>query len=181
MIFHPTPLNGSFLIEPKAFRDERGSFERYYCRKDFEEIGHNKDWVQLNHSVTNHPGTIRGMHFQVAPYREIKLVKCIKGNVFDVIVDLRKNSETYLQWFGAELSEENHLMMYIPEGFAHGFQALTDDCHLIYHHSEYYVPGAESGLRYDDPKLKIEWPLALTVISDRDRQHSMIDENFKGI
>ena len=181
MIFHPTPLKDSFLIEPKPFSDERGSFERYYCRKDFEKIGHHKDWVQLNHSVTNVEGTIRGMHFQIAPFREIKLVKCIKGKVYDVIVDLRKDSATFLQYFGAELSKDNHMMMYIPEGFAHGFQTLSPDCHLIYHHSEYYVPGAESGLRYNDPELKIEWPLPLSIISERDLGHVFIDENFKGI
>lgn len=168
-------------MEPEALRDERGLFERYYCRKDFEKIGHHKDWVQLNHSITLSKAAVRGMHFQVAPYSEIKMVKCVKGKIFDVIVDIRQGSETFLKWFGAELSESNHHMMYIPEGFAHGFQTLEDDCHLIYHHSEYYVPGAESGLRFDDPVLAINWPLVVSVISERDRNHRLIDNNFKGI
>ena len=181
MIFHLTPMQGAYIIDPEPFRDERGSFERYYCRREFLQIGHDKDWVQLNHSVTDHKGTIRGMHFQVKPFSEIKLVKCIKGKVFDVIVDLRKESQTFLQWYGVELSEENHRMIYIPEGFAHGFQTLDGDCHLVYHHSEYYMPGSESGLRYNDPRLKIEWPLPVSVISERDKAHQVIDENFKGV
>jgi dTDP-4-dehydrorhamnose 3,5-epimerase len=181
MIFHKTSLSNAFLIAPEPRTDERGSFERYYCRKDFEKIGHQKDWVQLNHSITRSKGSIRGMHFQLPPFREIKLVKCVKGKVFDVIVDLRKDSPTFLHHFGAELSEQNHLMMYIPEGFAHGFQTLEEDCHLIYHHSEYFTPGAESGLRYNDPALEIQWPLPVSVISERDRQHTLIDDHFKGI
>ena len=181
MIFHPTSLSGAYVIEPEPFRDERGLFERYYCQNDFEKIGHKKNWVQLNHSITKAEGTIRGMHFQVAPFREIKLVKCVKGRVYDVIIDLRKNSETFLQYFGSELSEENHRMMYIPEGFAHGFQTLSAECHLIYHHSEFYVPGAEAGLRFDDPGLKIKWPVPAGIVSERDLSHPLIDENFKGI
>ena len=109
------------------------------------------------------------------------MVKCIRGRIFDVIVDLRRNSQTFLQWFGFELTEENHMMMYIPEGFAHGFQALSDNCHLIYHHSEYYIPDAESGLRYNDPLLNIDWPIKAGMISPRDLAHELIDKNFKGI
>jgi dTDP-4-dehydrorhamnose 3,5-epimerase len=181
MIFQPTSLENAFLVAPEPFNDERGSFERYYCRKDFEQIGHQKDWVQLNHSVTHTKGSIRGLHFQLPPFREIKLVKCVKGKVYDVIVDMRKDSTTFLQHFGAELSEQNHLMMYIPEGFAHGFQTLENECHLIYHHSEYYMPGAESGFRFNDPVLNIQWPLPVSIISGRDRNHKLIDDHFKGI
>jgi dTDP-4-dehydrorhamnose 3,5-epimerase len=181
MIFNPTFLAGSFIIEPKVFADDRGWFARYYCKNDFREIGHNKEWVQLNQSVTNEKGTIRGMHFQKEPFREIKMVKCIDGAVYDVIIDLRKNSSTFLKWFGTELSAKNKKMFYIPEGFAHGFQCLEDNCGLIYHHSEFYTPSAEAGIRYDDPLVKIDWPLTVTMLSPRDESHPYLDENFKGI
>lgn len=181
MIFSPTTLNGSYIIELEQFSDTRGWFARYYCKKEFRKIGQEKEWVQMNHSFTAAKGTIRGMHYQVAPYREIKMIRCIAGAVFDVIVDLRKNAPTFLQWFGAELSAQNKRMMYIPEGFAHGFQSLSDDAELLYHHSEYYTPGAEGGIKYDDPRIKIGWPLPLRVISDRDSAHPHIDNNFKGI
>ena len=181
MKFIPTPLNGSYIIEGEPFTDERGWFARYYCRNEFEEIGHNKEWVQLNHSVSYKKGTIRGMHFQKQPFAEIKMVKCIAGRIYDVIIDLRKDSETFLQWFGTELSAQNKKMLYIPEGFAHGFQCLMDNCELIYHHSEFYKPEAETGIRFDDPQVKIEWPLSMTIISPRDKQHPWLDKNFKGI
>lgn len=128
----------------------------------------------MNHSYTALKGTLRGMHFQQPPYAEIKLVRCIAGAAFDVIVDLRENSATYLQWFGAEISASNKQMLYIPEGFAHGFQALTDDVELVYCHSEFYTPAAESGVRYNDPKLRIQWPLKAVEISERDLQHPLL-------
>ena len=181
MIFNPTPFAGSYIIdlEPKA--DERGWFARYYCKDEFQKIGHTKEWVQMNHSVTNKKGSIRGMHFQVHPFREIKMLRCIAGSVYDVIIDLRKNSNTFLKWIGVELSSENKKMLYIPEGFAHGFQCLEDNCELIYHHSEFYKPGAEAGIRYNDPLVNIEWPLPAIIISSRDEQHPYLSENFKGI
>lgn len=135
----------------------------------------------MNHSFSTHKGTIRGMHYQVAPYKEIKMIKCIAGAVFDVIIDLRTGSPTFLRWFGVELSAQNRKMIYIPEGFAHGFQSLSDDAELLYHHSAYYTPGAEGGIRYDDPVIKIEWPLPLSIISGRDSTHPYIDNNYKGI
>lgn len=181
MIFSPTPLTGSFIIEPKVFTDDRGWFARFYCKNDFKEIGHDKEWVQLNHSVTNKKGTVRGMHFQLDPFREIKMVKCIAGAVYDVIIDLRRDSSTFLKWFGVELSAGNKKMLYIPEGFAHGFQCLEADCELIYHHSEFYAPNSEGGIRYDDPMIKIKWPLPVTMLSPRDESHLPLDENFKGI
>ena len=181
MIFSQTFLAGSFLIEPNVFTDDRGWFARFYCKNDFKEIGHDKEWVQLNHSVTDKKGTIRGMHFQIEPFREIKMVKCIAGAVYDVIIDLRRDSSTFLKWFGAELSAKNKKMLYIPEGFAHGFQCLGDNCELIYHHSAFYIPGAEGGIRYDDPMIKIKWPLPVTLLSPRDATHPYLDENFKGI
>ena len=181
MIFNPTFLTGSFIIEPNVLMDERGWFARFYCKNDFKEIGHDKEWVQLNHSATNKKGAIRGMHFQKEPFREIKMVKCIAGAVYDVIIDLRRDSSTFLKWFGTELSAKNKKMFYIPEGFAHGFQCLEDNCELIYHHSEFYTPAAEAGIKYDDPMIQIDWPQAITVLSPRDESHPYLDENFKGI
>lgn len=181
MIFTETILKGSYVIELNAFTDERGWFARTYCKKEFNAIGHHDEWVQMNHSVTKNKGAIRGMHFQLPPFSEIKLVRCIAGTVYDVVVDLRKNSATFLQWFGVELSAQNKKMIYIPAGFAHGFQTLSNDCELIYHHSQFYTAGAEGGIKYNDPGLNINWPLVVTNISERDNQHSLLDENFKGI
>jgi len=181
MIFTPAKLGGSYVIDVNPFIDERGWFARYYCKNEFQEIGYNKEWVQLNHSYTKKKGTIRGMHFQKQPFREIKLVKCIAGSIYDVIIDLRTGSSTFLHWFGIELSATNQKMLYIPEGFAHGFQCLEDDCELIYHHSEFYKPEAEAGIRFDDPKIKIQWPLPVFILSPRDENHTYLDENFKGI
>lgn len=181
MIFEPTPLKGSYVIQLKPFRDERGWFVRTYCKNEFVEIGHHSEWVQMNHSFTAKKGTIRGMHYQVPPYGEIKMVRCVKGKVFDVIVDIREGSSTYLQWFGVELSKAKMNMLYIPEGFAHGFQTMTNDCELIYHHSGFYIPDVEGGIKYNDSNINIKWPLEVTMISERDRHHPALNENFKGI
>jgi dTDP-4-dehydrorhamnose 3,5-epimerase len=181
MIFTPTGLPGSYIIEPVPFSDERGWFARTYCKNEFAQIGHEAEWVQLNHSFTRQKGTTRGMHYQLPPFSEIKLVRCIAGAVLDVIIDIRKDSAHFLQWVAVELSAANKKMMYIPAGFAHGFQALTDDCELLYHHSQFYTPGMEGGLHHADPKLNISWALPLTNISDRDAQHPFLDENFKGV
>jgi dTDP-4-dehydrorhamnose 3,5-epimerase len=181
MTFTPTPLHGSFLVSILPHGDSRGWFARTWCKKEFDVIGHNKEWVQLNHSFTARIGTIRGMNYQLAPFSEIKMVRCIAGSVYDVIVDVRKNSPSYLQWFGAELSASNKQMMYIPEGFAHGFQTLTDDVELLYHHSAFYTPEAEAGILHSDPALNIVWPLPLADISDRDRFLPTIDKNFKAL
>jgi dTDP-4-dehydrorhamnose 3,5-epimerase len=181
MIFRETILKDSFLIDLDIFEDERGWFGRTFCKNEFEKIGHTKEWVQLNHSFTKQKGALRGMHFQIPPFSEIKMVRCIAGAVYDVIVDLRKDSSTFLQSFGVELSASNKKMIYIPEGFAHGFQTLSDDCELIYHHSQFYEPNVESGLKYDDPKLNIHWPLVVKNISVRDQQHDFLKDNFIGI
>lgn len=181
MIFKPTPLDGSFTVELEPRGDSRGWFARTYCEKEFDQIGHSQKWVQMNHSYTAQKGTIRGMHYQVPPYGEIKLVRCIAGAVFDVVVDIRKDSPTFLQWFGTELSADNKAMMYIPEGFAHGFQTLTENCELIYCHSNFYTPGVEGGLRYNDPALNIKWVSEGKNISDRDQQHPFITKDFIGI
>jgi dTDP-4-dehydrorhamnose 3,5-epimerase len=181
MNFTETPLKGSYIITPQQFSDNRGWFYRTYCKKEFAAIGHSKEWVQMNHSFTKHKGTIRGMHFQHPPSCEIKLVRCVAGAIVDIIVDIRRDSPTYLQHFSIELTAENHHMLYIPEGFAHGFQTLQDDTTLLYLHSEFYTPGTEGGLRYNDPVLNIHWPLPVSIISNRDSNHPLIDKNFKGI
>ena len=181
MIFHQTKLQGAYIIDLEPFRDERGLFARSFCQKEFSQIGHHKAFVQYNHSKNTQRGTLRGLHYQTPPYTEIKLVRCIKGRIFDVLVDLRKNSVTYLQHIAVHLSEENMRMIYIPEGFAHGFQTLEDNTELLYHHSAFYHPEAERGLRYDDPVLRIEWPLHPSVLSEKDQNHSFLDTSFSGV
>jgi dTDP-4-dehydrorhamnose 3,5-epimerase len=181
MIFTETPLKGSYVIGLEPFTDDRGWFARYYDKDEFKKIGHDKEWLQMNHSFTNKKGSIRGMHYQLPPFREIKMVRCIAGAVYDVIVDIRKDSGTFLNWYGVELSADNKNILYIPEGFAHGFQCITDNCELLYHHSEVYKPGAERGIKYDDSIINIEWPLPVSIISERDINHPSIDKSFKGI
>ena len=181
MIFKETPLKGSYEINLEPHIDERGWFARTFCKDEFKSIGHIKEWVQLNHSYTKQKGTIRGMHYQKPPNGEIKLVRCIAGAVFDVIIDLRKNSPTFLKYFGIELSSANKKMIYIPEGFAHGFQTLTDECELIYHHTQTYTPNAEGGIKYNETKIAINWPLTVLHISERDKTHAFLNTNFKGI
>lgn len=181
MKFTETPLRGSYIIDLEPFSDERGWFARTYCKNEFSQIGHFKEWVQLNHSVTNRGGSIRGMHFQFPPHTEIKMVRCIAGSIYDVIIDLREGSSTFLQWVGTELSAANRRMLYIPEGFAHGFQTLADNCELIYHHTSFYMPGSEGGIRFDDKRINIQWPEKITDISTRDSQHPYLDDSFTGI
>jgi dTDP-4-dehydrorhamnose 3,5-epimerase len=181
MTFFQTPLLGSYVINLSSYSDERGWFARTYCENEFAEIGHGARWVQMNHSYTTKKGTVRGMHYQLPPYLEIKMVRCVRGKVFDVIIDIRRSSDTFLQWFGVELSPAAMNMLYIPEGFAHGFQTLADDSELLYHHSEFYTPNAEGGIRFDDPSVNIKWPLEVTSVSERDRNHPLLKKEFKGI
>ena len=181
MIFTEITLKGSYTIDLDVFTDDRGWFARTFCKKEFELIGHDKEWVQMNHSFTIKKGSIRGMHFQLPPFSEIKMVRCISGAVYDVIIDLRKDSATFLQWAAIELSATNKKMIYIPEGFAHGFQTLTDNCELIYHHSQFYTPGVEAGIQYNDQLINIKWPLPLTNISTKDNHYPLLNINFKGI
>lgn len=169
MIFTPTPIEGVFVISPEARSDERGFFARIFCAEEFAKYGLNSQWVQMNNSFTTQKGTIRGLHFQRAPSAEVKLVRCIRGIVWDVVVDLRSDSPTFGKWYAAELSAENRAMMYVPEGVAHGFQSLTDDSELLYMVSAAYSPMCEGGLRFDDPTVGITWPLSVSVLSDRDR------------
>jgi dTDP-4-dehydrorhamnose 3,5-epimerase len=181
MKFVEAPLAGAYVIELEPFLDERGLFARTFCQKEFARIGFHKQIVQINHSVTRQKGTIRGMHYQLPPACEIKIIRCVQGTVFDVMVDLRTGSPTFMQWYGVELSKDNMRMVYIPEGFAHGFQTLTDNAELIYHHSAFYSPEYEHGLRCDDPALVINWPLPGGAISPKDQSYPLIDNNFKGI
>jgi len=181
MKFIPTPLNGLYVIEIEPISDSRGWFARTFCKNEFEAIGHSKEWVQMNHTYTVKKGTIRGMHFQLPPHEEIKMVRCIAGVVYDVVIDIRKESATFLQWFGMEISATNKKIIYIPGGFAHGFQTLTDNCELVYNHSAFYAPGVEAGIRYDDPEINIQWPLPVSDISQRDSAHPLLNKSFKGI
>lgn len=169
MIFTETNLSGSYLIELKELADDRGFFARSWCQKEFEQHGLVSRVVQANLSFNRKKGTMRGMHYQVAPYEETKLVRCTRGAIYDVIVDLRSGSPTYRQWIGAELTADNRRMLFVPEGFAHGFQTLIDEAEVTYQVSQFYTPGAERGARYDDPTFGIEWPLPVKVISEKDR------------
>ncbi len=181
MIFNPTNLNGSFTIDVEPFRDSRGFFTRTFCENEFAAQGLVKHFVQANHSGTEGKGVIRGMHFQHAAFCEVKLVKCIQGAIFDVIVDVRAGSPTFLQWFGAELSAENKRMMYVPAGFAHGFQSLSDYSEITYMVSAFYNKESEGGIRYDDPAVNIAWPLPVSLVSDKDLAIPVIDANFKSV
>lgn len=175
------PIPGVKLIKTKPIKDDRGFFERVLCVKEFEKIGLNKKIVNINHSKTKDIGTIRGMHFQYQPATEIKIVKCITGSIYDVIVDIRENSPTFLQHFGVELNDKNNLILYIPEGFAHGFQTLEEDSEIIYFVTNYYSKELESGLNPFDEKLNIKWPIKCTNISDKDKKTKMLDEFFIGL
>lgn len=176
-----TPLIGTYLIHRKKIGDSRGFLSRFFCREEFESIGFKKSIYQINHTFTNKKGSVRGLHFQYPPYAETKIVSCISGEIFDVAVDLRKNSPTFLQWYGVVLSKENQTSFLIPEGFAHGFQALTNCCELIYLHTAPYVKNFESGLNILDPVIDIKWPLPIRDLSERDKKHNFIDHNYEGI
>jgi dTDP-4-dehydrorhamnose 3,5-epimerase len=181
MKFTETKLQGAFIVTPDLIEDERGFFARTFCRREFGKHGLNPNLVQANISFNKEKGTIRGMHYQAKPHAEVKLIRCTAGTVYDVIVDLRPESPTFLHWLAEELSACNYRMFYIPEGFAHGFQTLTDNAELVYHHSEFYSPDYARGLRCNDPFLGIVWPLPVGVVSSRDQNYDLIDANFKGI
>ena len=181
MKINDTPLQDVFIIEPEPFKDDRGLFARVFCQQELQHILHNKNIVQINHSLTRQKGAIRGMHFQYSPMAETKVVKCLRGSVFDVIIDLRNGSFTFLKWHGEILSGENMKMMYVPEGCAHGFQTLEENSELLYFHTEFYSPEHESGVRYDDPMINISWPLEVTDVSEKDRNYPLLDEEFSGI
>jgi dTDP-4-dehydrorhamnose 3,5-epimerase len=179
--FNPLLIKGLMTIDRSLLEDDRGFLTRFFCAKEFESIGFPASVAQMNYTLTKQSGSIRGMHYQRPPYSEVKVVTCLKGKIFDVAVDIRMNSPTFLHWHGEILSSENKKSLYIPEGFAHGFQTLVDDSELLYLHSEFYKPDYESALNAFDPKLSIDWPLDVMDISKRDRTHDMIDKNFTGI
>lgn len=168
MQFEPLQLAGAFLIRPEPIRDDRGFFARSFCADEFAAHGLKDGFVQCNISYNARKGTVRGMHFQLHPHEEVKLVRCTAGAIHDVIVDLREGSPTRGQWLAAELTAANRHMLYVPEGFAHGFKTLADETEVFYQMGSAYVPGSAAGLRYDDPALAIDWPTGEVVISDRD-------------
>jgi dTDP-4-dehydrorhamnose 3,5-epimerase len=178
---HSTSIAGLLVVETFPHIDNRGAFERIYCERELSSIIGTRKVVQINHSHTAIAGTVRGMHYQCAPHAEMKLVRCLKGRVWDVVVDLRCDSPTFLKWHAEELTPTSRRMMVIPEGLAHGFQALEADSELLYLHTSFYTPAAEFGLRYDDPRLAIYWPAAVTDLSPRDAAHPLISQDYSGI
>jgi dTDP-4-dehydrorhamnose 3,5-epimerase len=169
MIFTETKLKGAFIIEIEKLEDERGFFGRSWCANEMNEHGLNVNIRQANVSFNKTKGTLRGMHYQGAPHQEAKLVRCSRGSIYDVIIDLRQNSPTFKQWIGIELTQENYKMLYVPEDFAHGFITLEDNCEVSYLMSEYYVPGAGATIRWNDPGFNIKWPMEPVVMSEKDK------------
>lgn len=170
MFFSEGKLEGAYVIDIEKFEDERGFFGRAYCRDEFSEHDLAQHMVQANVSYSKSQGTLRGLHYQTAPHQEAKLMRCTRGAIFDVIVDVRPQSSTYMQWMGVELTADNYRMLYVPEGCAHGFITLQDDTEVLYQVSAFYAPNHEKGIRYDDPAIGIEWPTDVKVISEKDRQ-----------
>ena len=175
MKYTATTLDGAFVIDPEPIRDERGFFTYLFDSKEAESHGLRTGCVQVKLSFNHHKGTLRGMHYQVPPSAEIKLVRCTCGAVWDIIVDVRPGSPTYLQHFGVELSADNRRALYVPQMFAHGYQTLTDDAEVVYQVDEFYAPKTERGLRYDDPALKLQWPLSVHSISKRDQAWPLLE------
>ena len=174
-------LKGLTLAERKPIRDRRGFLERMFCAEEFAAVGIDKPVVQINRTLTRHRGTIRGMHYQHPPHAEVKIISCLQGEIFDVAIDLRSRSPTFLKWHGEILSDKNARMLVVPEGCAHGFQTLTDDCELLYFHTAAYTPSAEDGVHCKDPLLQIDWPLPVAALSERDASHAFLDANYAGI
>ena len=181
MNVNPTSIKDLFTIDTKYSIDKRGSFARFFCIKEIDEIIKNKNIVQINHSISSSIGSIRGMHYQISPHSEMKLVRCIKGSVWDVAVDIRKGSPSFLKWHAELLSAENSKMMVIPEGFAHGFQVIEKNSELLYLHTEFYNKNFERGLHYNDEKLSISWPLPITNVSEKDNNFKKINNTFGGL
>jgi dTDP-4-dehydrorhamnose 3,5-epimerase len=175
MIFKETPLAGAHTIALEPRKDARGYFARAFCAREFADHGLETDFVQANLSLNAKTGLVRGMHFQTGENAEVKLVRCVRGTIYDVIVDLRPDSPSCLQWFGAELSEDNGLTMYVPRGFAHGYQSLTEGATAHYMVSAHYAPQSESGVRHDDPAIGIRWPQAVTDLSDKDAAWPLLE------
>ncbi len=178
MKFKPTPLKGAYLIDLKKIEDERGFFGRVFSSSEFEEQALEPAIVQINNSFSAEKGTLRGLHYQLPPREETKLIRCIKGSLYDLILDIRKDSPTFGQSFGATLTAENRTMMYVPKGFAHGFITLEPNTEMLYFVSETYSPEYERGIRWNDPKFSVSWPIEPTVLSERDCQHPDFDPSY---
>lgn len=180
MRFNPTPLAGAFVIDLEKRGDDRGFFARVFCEQEFGSKGLETRFVQINNSASARKGTLRGMHYQLAPAAEVKVVRCIRGALFDAILDMRPDSSTFGQWFGAELNDENRLMMYVPRGFAHGILTLRDATEALYLASKFYSPENERGVRWNDPRFGIEWPIEPVEISPKDAKWPDFDPDFHG-
>jgi dTDP-4-dehydrorhamnose 3,5-epimerase len=178
MKFNPTPLQGAYTIDLEKREDDRGFFARLFCVNEYDQHGLDRNIVQINNSLSKDKGTLRGIHYQLAPKAETKIVRCIKGSLYDVIVDLRPDSLTFLKWFGAELSAENRTMMFVPKGFGHAFITLEENTEAFYMVTEFYAPEHERGIRWNDPKINIQWPIEPVVISDKDQNHRDFDLNY---
>jgi dTDP-4-dehydrorhamnose 3,5-epimerase len=181
MKFNEVSVNDAYLIELDLIGDDRGFFARVLCKNEFDKLGLSSQFVQVNSSLSALKGTLRGMHYQLTPSSEVKIVRCIKGSLYDVILDLRPNSNTFGKWFGAELSDKNRKMMYVPEGFAHGFITLEDNTEAFYFVSEFYNPDLERGIRHDDPTFGIEWPIDPIEISEKDRSWPNFNREWHSI
>lgn len=181
MQINSTFINDLNIVQFKSHLDSRGVFSRFFCDEELRNIIGGRKILQINQSCTNNIGSIRGLHFQYAPNAEMKLVRCLKGRIWDVAVDLRFKSPTFMRWFGEELTSKNLKMMVIPEGFAHGFQVLEEGSELLYLHTAFYKPESEGGVHYDDPALAIAWPLPVTDTSSRDSSFAYLDSTFRGV
>ena len=180
-VFELTPLIGLLRVTRQPLGDNRGYLQRIWCRNEWQAVFERRSIAQINHTFTARSGTVRGLHFQHAPYAEAKYVSCLRGRVLDVALDLRRDSPTFLHWHAEELSADNHRGLFIPEGFAHGFQTLTDGCQMLYLHSQPYHAEAEAGINALDPRVAIRWPLPLTERSARDAGFAMLDDDFSGV
>ncbi len=176
-----TPIADLTVVRSLPHQDARGTFLRFFCARELQPVLGHRQIAQINHSKTSHAGALRGMHFQRPPHAEMKMIRCLRGRVWDVAVDLRAGSPTFLQWHAQELTQGDAQMFVIPEGFAHGFQALEPESELLYLHTAFYHPPSEGGLRYDDPRLAITWPLPPQDLSARDLSHPLLDVDFLGV
>ncbi len=178
MIVHELPLDGAALVEAEPFQDYRGVFARIFCARELNSIFGDRRIVNSNFARTRRAGTVRGLHFQRPPHQEMKLIRCIRGGVYDVIVDIRRDSPTFLRWHGETLTPGNMRMLIVPEGFAHGFQTLEDDSEVLYMNTAFYAPEFEGGIRYDDPVLGVSWPLDVVEISGKDVSYPFLGVNY---
>lgn len=176
-----TPLADLKVVQSSPHRDARGAFLRLFCAQELQAVVGQRQIAQINHSRTSNVGAVRGLHFQHPPHAEMKMIRCLRGKVWDVAVDLRSESPTFLRWYAQELAQDDAQMLVIPEGFAHGFQVLEPESELLYLHTALYHPPAEGGLRYDDPQLAIAWPLQPQDLSPRDQAHPLLNADFRGV